>query len=126
RTWRLIFFAQSSEFVLEPSELRGLFFVRHQHPIFATANDRFFDIGEKGAHGIEIAAGDWIKLVIVTLRTSDRLPQPNCADSADAVGEHPRFIILGLGSALLSRKQKAIKGGGDLLFERAVRKQISR
>src|SRR5215472_16213666 len=61
----------------------------------------------------------------MTLGTTDRLAEPNRTDSTDAVGEHARFVILGLRSPFFSRQQEAIKSRGDFLFELGVGQQVA-
>ena len=63
-------FARLSELPIQFGQLLFLLGRRYQHAIFAAANDRLLDIGEKRAERIEISRSERIELVIVALRSS--------------------------------------------------------
>ena len=92
-----------------------LLFLRRadDHPVFPTAEDRLLDVGEEGAERVEIAGLEWVELVVVALCAAGRLAEPGGPDRADAVGEHPRLVVLGLGAAFLGREQEPVERRTD-------------
>src|SRR3954453_14628822 len=82
--------------------MRGLLSVRHDHSVFPFSDDPFFDIGEKRAHGVEVARGDGVELMIVALRATDSLTEPDRSDRSHSVCEHAGFVIFRLGAPFFS------------------------
>jgi hypothetical protein len=93
--------AQLGDLFLQPREALALLGRRHEHPIFALADDRLLDVREERAHRVEVAHRDRVELVVMALRAADRRAEPGRADGAHPVGEHPRFVILRLCAAFL-------------------------
>ena len=88
-----------------------LLFLRRadDHPILRMADDWLLDVGEEGAERVEIAGLERVELVVVALRAAGCLAEPGGTDRANAVGEHPRLVVLGLGAPLLGREQEPVE-----------------
>ena len=71
----------------QAGQFAGLGLGRHQHAVFAPADDRLLHIRKEGAHRVEIPGRDGIELVIVALGAPDGLTHPNRADGTDPIGE---------------------------------------
>ena len=123
--WRVVIVFQPFDFGLSLRQFRGLSFVGDEHARFAATDDWLFDVCEERAQRIEIARLDWIKLVIVTLGTTNRLPQPDGAYRANAIGEHPGFIIFRLRAALLGGEEQTVESGTHFLLEAADGQQVA-
>ena len=89
----------------------GLFvgFIDNGHPGLACGDDAFLDIGKEGAKGVEVTRRNRVELVVVALRASGSLAEPDGANCADTVGQITGFVVLGLGAAFLGGKQEAVE-----------------
>ena len=87
--------------------------------------NRLLDVCEERTQRVEIPRRERIEFVIVALRTTGRLTQPRRADRAHAIGHHARFIVLGLGTALLGRQQQPVEGRADARLLVGVRQQVA-
>ena len=82
------------------------------------------DVSEERTEAIEVAHGERVVLVIVTLCTTERDPQEDGAGVANAVGRVFRQVLLGLGPALAGRLQQHVETRGDLLSCVGLRQQV--
>ena len=105
----------------------GLFvgFIDNGHPGLACGDDAFLDIGKEGTKGVEVTRRNRVELVVVALRASSRLTEPDGADGAHAVSEIAGFVVLGLSATFLGREEETVKGGADLGFLVGTREEVT-
>ena len=63
--------------------------------------------------------------MVVALRATDGLREPDGADGADAVGEVARLVVLRLRAALLGGEQQAVESGGHARLQRGVGQEVA-
>ena len=83
------------------------------------------DVGEERLHRVEIARGERVELVVVTLGAAERAAQPDGASGAHAVGGVLGEILLGLQAAFGGGAVQAVVGRRHALLDGGVRHQVA-
>ena len=96
-----------------------------QGPVAASSDRGFVDVGEEGAQRVEVAHRDRVELVVVAGGAAGGLAEPHGAHGPDAVGEHPRLVVLRLGTPFLGCQQESIECRRDPRLLARVREEIA-
>ena len=84
-----------------------------------------FDVSEERLHGVEIAGGERVELMVVALGASHRAAHPDGHGGAHAVGGILRQVLFGLQAAFRGGAVQAVVGRGHALLGSGIGDQIA-